>query len=123
MRSRREAAAEAVAPKVRAIHAEILRLCPSDTRRNVRISPPEPRDNYALIRASNVDALDVSRLVSRFPTICVYVRDSDSGACLDIYVPYSEALLYRLFTLASALLYLVAAGGLCMVARTLLVPT
>jgi hypothetical protein len=112
MAPRKEAALDLVASRIRDIHAEVLRLCPPDTRRNVRVSTPEARDNYALVRLSHVDALDVAKLSARFPGVCMCVRDGVSGACLDVYIPYRRSILAAVLRGTSICAYLVAASAI-----------
>lgn len=110
-----------VAQRVREIHEEILRLCPHDTRRNVRVALPEARDGYAMVRVTHVDALDVAQLSARFPDICIFSRDAQSGgACIDLYVPYSTALAARMVRCLSLTLYAAALVASFLGARVLL---
>ena len=112
----------AVSGRIRAIHEEVLRLVPADTRRNVRVALPEARDGCAMIRVSHVDALDVARLSSKFPDVSIFARDSSSGgACIDVYVPYSLPRITLIARALSMVLHIASAATLAWAAATLTV--
>lgn len=103
----------AISGRVRNIHDEILRLCPPDTRRNVRVALPEARDHSAMVRVTHVDALDVARLSRKFPDVRIFARDStDGGACIDVYVPYKRPAHRHIARLLSVLSYLLSIAAL-----------
>lgn len=73
--------------RIRDIQRSVARLCPPDAARNVRVGPLEHRMHYVVARVSGADALDLVRLLSKYPDYGFYLRDVDDKTYLDVYIP------------------------------------
>ena len=50
---------------IRKIQADVAALVPPAAARDIRVSPPEQRQNWMRVRVAGVDALDIGELCKR----------------------------------------------------------
>ena len=80
-----------MAARSTAVFRAAISLSPPDAAKNLRCSAVEARRNYAKVRIEGADALDVGRLAARFADCLFFVRDTPSGAAIDVYIPNSRS--------------------------------